>query len=124
MDPSPPPLDRTPSAHSRYTTAAAWCFERPFEGQDQRPPVRVIIFDCDETLTLSTFLPDDVDLRTKLDSEKAAVPALKQWHVHGLGRWTRRRLRWTGHPPHTAGTPLLQPGASKDPSKAKTRDRR
>jgi len=29
--------------------------------------VRVIIFDCDETLTLSTFLPDDVDLRTKLD---------------------------------------------------------
>mmetsp|Transcript_66075 Transcript_66075/g.154682 ORF Transcript_66075/g.154682 Transcript_66075/m.154682 type:complete len:622 (+) Transcript_66075:24-1889(+) len=64
---SPPPLDRTPSAHSRYTTAAAWCFERHFEGQELRPPVRVVVFDCDETLTLSTFLPDDAALRTQLD---------------------------------------------------------
>lgn len=64
---APPALDRTPSAHSRYTTAEVWCFERQFEGQEQRPPVRVIIFDCDETLTLSTFLPHDEDLRTRLD---------------------------------------------------------
>ncbi|CAJ1371973.1 unnamed protein product [Effrenium voratum] len=64
-----PSLDRTPSAHSRFTTAAVWCFERPFEGQDIRPPVRVVIFDCDETLTLSTFLPHDDDLRSKLDWE-------------------------------------------------------
>ncbi|CAE7682279.1 unnamed protein product [Symbiodinium pilosum] len=67
MDASPPPLDRTPSAHSRHTTAAAWCFERQFDGQELRPPVRIVVFDCDETLTLSTFLPDDVALRTQLD---------------------------------------------------------
>eukprot|EP00439_Symbiodinium_sp_Y106_P021937 s5410_g2.t1 len=36
-------------------------------GQELRPPVRVVVFDCDETLTLSTFLPDDAALRTQLD---------------------------------------------------------
>ena len=54
-------------------------------GQELRPPVRIVVFDClslgqrlllfwavkslegDETLTLSTFLPDDVQLRTQLD---------------------------------------------------------
>mmetsp|Transcript_65050 Transcript_65050/g.136272 ORF Transcript_65050/g.136272 Transcript_65050/m.136272 type:complete len:623 (+) Transcript_65050:210-2078(+) len=67
--PPPPPLcdaDRTPSAHSRTVTEGVWCFEREFEGQDCRPKVKLIIFDWDETLTLSTFLPADHGLRTRI----------------------------------------------------------
>eukprot|EP00931_Biecheleriopsis_adriatica_P036611 TRINITY_DN21079_c0_g1_i1.p1 TRINITY_DN21079_c0_g1~~TRINITY_DN21079_c0_g1_i1.p1 ORF type:complete len:614 (+),score=117.15 TRINITY_DN21079_c0_g1_i1:31-1872(+) len=52
-----PQLDMTPTARSRYATSGLWCFERQFEGQDQKPPVRLVIFDFDETLTLSSFHP-------------------------------------------------------------------
>jgi len=33
--------------------------ERRFDGQDAKPPVKLVVFDCDETLTLSTFMPPD-----------------------------------------------------------------
>lgn len=64
--PPPPPLDRTPSAHARYLTAGCRCFERQFEGQETKPPVKLVVFDCDETLTLSTFMPKDKSLRTQI----------------------------------------------------------
>lgn len=63
---APPSLDRTPSSHSRYVTAGVWCFERNFDGQESCPPVRLVVFDCDETLTLSTFMPRDNDFRTRI----------------------------------------------------------
>mmetsp|Transcript_138839 Transcript_138839/g.443240 ORF Transcript_138839/g.443240 Transcript_138839/m.443240 type:complete len:623 (+) Transcript_138839:33-1901(+) len=59
-------LDRTPSNHSRYITEGVWCFEREFDGQERCPPVRLIVFDWDETLTLSTFLPEDRGLRQRI----------------------------------------------------------
>lgn len=58
--------DRTPSAHSRCVTHGVWCFERSFPNQHDQPPVRLVVFDWDETLTLSTFLPNDRDLRTSI----------------------------------------------------------
>merc|ERR1712135_231238 len=36
------------------------CVERPFEGADEMPPVSLVIFDFDATLSLYTFMPDDV----------------------------------------------------------------
>lgn len=54
----PPKLDRTPSNHRGATTGVR-CLERSFEGQDSKPPVKLVVFDCDETLTLSTFMPKD-----------------------------------------------------------------
>lgn len=59
-------LDRTPSSHSRIVTEGVWCFEREFECQEKRPAVRLVIFDWDETLTLSTFVPDEKGLREKI----------------------------------------------------------
>jgi len=67
MKPRPPQLsDRTPSAHSRCVTQGVWCFERSFTGDEHRPPVRLVVFDWDETLTLSTFLPGDKELRNTI----------------------------------------------------------
>lgn len=60
-------LDRTPShQHTRFVTSGAWCFEREFGGCEERPPIKIVAFDCDETLTLSTFMPRDADFRTKI----------------------------------------------------------
>lgn len=67
-----PPLDRTPSNHARYLTAGVRCFERDFEGHENKPPVKLVVFDCDETLTLSTFLPKDLEIRTKIGTTQFA----------------------------------------------------
>mmetsp|Transcript_94093 Transcript_94093/g.303983 ORF Transcript_94093/g.303983 Transcript_94093/m.303983 type:complete len:575 (+) Transcript_94093:47-1771(+) len=40
-------------------TLQVQCFERHFEGQDERHPVSLVVFDFDETLTLGTFMPSD-----------------------------------------------------------------
>lgn len=58
--PPAPTLDRAPSS-GRAPPQGVHCFERKFEGEDQRPPVRLVVFDCDETLTLSTFMPRERD---------------------------------------------------------------
>merc|ERR1719362_1331040 len=55
---SPPTFQRTLSS-GRDASQGVHCFERKFEGEDHRPPVRLVVFDCDETLTLSTFMPKD-----------------------------------------------------------------
>jgi len=34
------------------------CFERPFPGRNERPPVKLVVFDFDETLTIATFMAD------------------------------------------------------------------
>jgi len=51
-------LARTPSG-TRATTFGIHCFEQKFEGEESRPPVNLVVFDCDETLTLSTFMPKE-----------------------------------------------------------------
>jgi len=65
VPPPPPTLDRTPSS-GRAPPQGVHCFERKFEGEDQRPPVRLVVFDCDETLTLSTFMPRERDFERKI----------------------------------------------------------
>jgi len=60
VPPGPPTLDRTPSS-GRAPPQGVHCFERKFDGEDLRPPVRLVVFDCDETLTLSTFMPRERD---------------------------------------------------------------
>lgn len=60
-----PKLDRTPSCH-RGATAGAWCLERSFDGQDDHRPVKLVVFDCDETLTVSTFMPREKEFGTTI----------------------------------------------------------
>jgi len=43
------------------------CHERPFMGDDKRRPVKLVVFDFDETLTVATFVPSDPDFPTKMD---------------------------------------------------------
>jgi hypothetical protein len=50
----------------RYVTDDIYCFEQDFKGRDGHPPVRLVVFDCDETLTVSTFLPKDQDMKTEI----------------------------------------------------------
>lgn len=38
-------------------TLSVRCLERDYEGSDQQLPVKLVLFDFDETLTLTTFLP-------------------------------------------------------------------
>lgn len=64
--PAMQPLDRTPSNHARYLTAGVRCFERDFDGYENKPPVKMVVFDCDETLTLSTFMPKNRELRSEI----------------------------------------------------------
>ena len=35
------------------------CVEKPFEGAELQPPVRLVIFDFDGALTLYTFMPEE-----------------------------------------------------------------
>lgn len=65
--PPPPPLIRTTSAHSKYVPAKIWAFERDFPGQEAQRPVKLVVFDCDETLTISTFLPNEPSLRNNVN---------------------------------------------------------
>eukprot|EP00927_Polykrikos_kofoidii_P026297 TRINITY_DN23451_c0_g1_i1.p1 TRINITY_DN23451_c0_g1~~TRINITY_DN23451_c0_g1_i1.p1 ORF type:complete len:591 (-),score=77.00 TRINITY_DN23451_c0_g1_i1:407-2179(-) len=58
-------LDRTPSNH-RDSTNGVWCMERDFKGQDGNPPVHLVVFDCDETLTISTFMPREHGFSTQI----------------------------------------------------------
>merc|ERR550532_1410880 len=54
------PLERTPS-NARGAPFGVHCFERKFDGGEKHPPVLLVVFDCDETLTLSTFMPREKD---------------------------------------------------------------
>eukprot|EP00930_Biecheleria_cincta_P073242 TRINITY_DN60556_c0_g1_i1.p1 TRINITY_DN60556_c0_g1~~TRINITY_DN60556_c0_g1_i1.p1 ORF type:complete len:593 (+),score=80.50 TRINITY_DN60556_c0_g1_i1:74-1852(+) len=65
--PPPPLLIRTTSAHSKYVPAKLWAFERDFPGQEAQRPVKLVVFDCDETLTISTFLPNEPPLRSDVN---------------------------------------------------------
>mmetsp|Transcript_94566 Transcript_94566/g.276358 ORF Transcript_94566/g.276358 Transcript_94566/m.276358 type:complete len:639 (-) Transcript_94566:22-1938(-) len=58
-------LARTPSG-IRAVTFGVHCFERKFDGEESRPPVSLVVFDCDETLTLSTFMPKERDFEKKI----------------------------------------------------------
>eukprot|EP00414_Alexandrium_minutum_P000542 CAMPEP_0113822738 /NCGR_PEP_ID=MMETSP0328-20130328/2393_1 /TAXON_ID=39455 /ORGANISM="Alexandrium minutum" /LENGTH=612 /DNA_ID=CAMNT_0000790679 /DNA_START=29 /DNA_END=1863 /DNA_ORIENTATION=- /assembly_acc=CAM_ASM_000350 len=58
-------LARTPSG-ARATTIGVHCFERKFEGEASRPPVSLVVFDCDETLTLSTFMPKEKEFERNI----------------------------------------------------------
>mmetsp|Transcript_109899 Transcript_109899/g.342586 ORF Transcript_109899/g.342586 Transcript_109899/m.342586 type:complete len:629 (-) Transcript_109899:34-1920(-) len=58
-------LARTPSG-VRAVSFGVHCFERRFAGESSRPPVRLVVFDCDETLTLSTFMPKERDFERKI----------------------------------------------------------
>merc|ERR1712232_986343 len=40
------------------------CWERSFPGGRHRPPVSLVVFDFDETLTLATFMPTDPESKT------------------------------------------------------------
>lgn len=49
-----------PSTRTRTSTRASRrlrCSERNFEGQEEKRPVQLVIFDFDETLTICTFMP-------------------------------------------------------------------
>lgn len=45
------------------------CQERTFEGNADRPPVTLVIFDFDETLTMATFMPDDPNFSSKIGAK-------------------------------------------------------
>jgi hypothetical protein len=61
-----PKLDRTPSNHRAAGGGVCRCIERKFDGQENKPPVKLVVFDCDETLTLSTFMPKDKGFGTSI----------------------------------------------------------
>lgn len=42
---------------SRMAPLRLRCTERDFEGSERRPPVKLVVFDLDETLTMATFMP-------------------------------------------------------------------
>lgn len=46
-----------PTRTSVHTTYMLQCSERHFEGPDKHYPVKLVILDLDETLTLTTFMP-------------------------------------------------------------------
>jgi len=54
------------SLHTNYKVV---CTERPFQGPDPHYPVKLVVFDLDETLTLATFMPDDLSLPQYLHAE-------------------------------------------------------
>lgn len=54
-----------------HRTAAVRCFERYFEGREKRPPVKLVVFDFDETLTLLTLMPNAKHLTTQIGANGA-----------------------------------------------------
>lgn len=62
-------LKKPESGHIRTSLAATWrlrCSERNFQGSEDRRPVQLVIFDFDETLTISTFMPKNNEYTEKL----------------------------------------------------------
>lgn len=73
-----------------YSASGIRCFEQDFKGSDDHPPVRLVVFDCDETLTVSTFLPKEQDLRTSIGWDSEHVDYIVD--VNFIPPWNPKRL--------------------------------
>lgn len=59
------------------------CQERDFAGFEKHPPVKMVVFDFDETLTLATFMPRSKTITTKVGWTPAEAE-FKDWSQEDL----------------------------------------
>jgi len=57
------------------------CQEREFEGSHRKLPISMVVFDFDETMTLSTFMPNDQEFVTRIG-----------WTPSSRSEWTKSDL--------------------------------
>ena len=62
------------------------CQERDFRGWESQPPVKLVVFDFDETLTLATFMPQSKAIATKVGWTPAEA-AFKDWSQEDLVKY-------------------------------------
>mmetsp|Transcript_10929 Transcript_10929/g.26268 ORF Transcript_10929/g.26268 Transcript_10929/m.26268 type:complete len:626 (-) Transcript_10929:270-2147(-) len=62
------------------------CQERDFKGWEGQPPVKLVVFDFDETLTLATFMPHSKSIATKVGWTPAEA-AFKDWSQEDLVKY-------------------------------------
>ncbi|CAE7705813.1 Ucp1 [Symbiodinium sp. CCMP2592] len=62
------------------------CQERDFRGWETQPPVKLVVFDFDETLTLATFMPQSKAIATKVGWTPAEA-AFKDWSQEDLVKY-------------------------------------
>jgi hypothetical protein len=84
------PYAGTTPAHGHHVADGVWCFEKDFQGCDDHPPVRLVVFDCDETLTVSTFLPGDQNMTSQVGWSSAHADYIVD--VNFVPPWNPDRL--------------------------------